>query len=208
MRQALLAFILILVPVTAFTAVEIYLVPHPAVSLAADKRLGDLGPFEAITADVQTIAASGDLGGAKARIKDLETAWDDAEATMRPLDAGQWGTVDDAIDAALHAVRAGTPEPATVSDALAALQVTLADPTGGGAGVLVAVSGIAVTDATGHPLPCEQMIGTVRTGVAAHTGALPEAEALLTKALERCNADDDRNANQFSAQALALLAKS
>ena len=70
------------------------------------------------------------------------------------------------------------------------------------------VAGIAVTDDTGRALPCEVMLGTLRDGLAAKapTGAAATRVAdLQARALERCNADDDRNADAFTAQALALV---
>ena len=47
------------------------------------------------------------------------------------------------------------------------------------------------------------MIGALRAKVGSATPA-PAIAELQGKALERCNADDDRRADAFSAQALAL----
>ena len=80
MKQILLATALIALPVGAFTAYQMFVAP-PAVAVTAQPNpaaLGDMAPFIAITADVQTIAATGDFTAAEARITDLETAWDDA----------------------------------------------------------------------------------------------------------------------------------
>ena len=71
------------------------------------------------------------------------------------------------------------------------------------------VSGIAVTDEAGHNLPCEVMLKDLATGLATTTIAAAGKTAATdfqTKALERCNADDDARADAFSAQALAVLA--
>jgi len=70
--------------------------PQGGAALAAvdPAPLGDLSALSAIVADTQKIAATGDLKAAEHRITDLETAWDDAEATMRPEDPTAWSNVD------------------------------------------------------------------------------------------------------------------
>jgi hypothetical protein len=205
MRQFLLATALIAAAVAAFVAGRA-LWPAPGASQA----LGDLAAMQLIAADVQTIAEGGDLAVAKARIADLETAWDEAEPTMRPKNPDAWGRVDDATDAALSALRAGSPDATAVQATLATLMATLADPGDGGAGAggVVMVGTIPVTDDNGHPLPCEAMLADVNATLAATT-MTPEAGVaiadLIGKATERCNADDDRNADAFSAQALQMM---
>jgi hypothetical protein len=209
-RQFLLATCLVAVPVGLLTGWQM-LQPSTAVA-AAENPLGDLAPMQAIVADVATIAGQGDLAAAKARIADLETAWDVAEPQMQPKSPKVWGRVDGAIDDALHALRAASPDAAAVKDRLTTLAAVMSDPAAMGAAAadgVQMVSGFAVTDAGGHPLPCETMLKDLGAAIAATPlGDGSPVLDLQSKALERCNADDDRNANAFSAQALAAMKSS
>ena len=213
MRQLLLAAALIAVPVTGFTLVEMTLnAPTLAATPAttADAApLGDLTAFETIAADIRTLSATGDLKAAEVRATDLEAAWDEAAATLRPANPGAWGAIDGAADGLFTALRSAAPNAADVDAALTALDAALRDPVPSAeSGGPVLVAGIAVTDGTGRALPCESMLGELRDGLAAKAlsgAAAAEVSGLQAKALERCNADDDRNADAFTAQALALV---
>ncbi|MGG6898892.1 hypothetical protein [Rhizobium sp. BR 315] len=124
MRQIFLAIALIVAPVAAFTSFELYANNAPAKT--AD--LGDLSSFKTIVADVQALASKGDLAGAAKRITDYETAWDQAETAIRPLNQNDWNNIDAASDAALKALRQSVPSADKVNKTLAALMAVLNNP--------------------------------------------------------------------------------
>lgn len=93
--------------------------PHPTT------RLGNLVAFAAIVDDVQTKVANHDLTGGKARVKDLEVSWDEAEAGLKPRDPAKWHQLDGQIDDVLTALRAGSPSTADCAAHLASLSATL-----------------------------------------------------------------------------------
>lgn len=98
-----------------------------AVGIEADATspLGDLRPFAVIVDDVAAKVRAGDMAGGTKRIKDLEVAWDNAEAAIKPASPDDWHTMDAAIDKALTAIRAGQPSSSDVTAALTNLQTVI-----------------------------------------------------------------------------------
>ncbi|SDI18836.1 protein translocase subunit SecF [Pseudomonas panipatensis] len=80
--------------------------------------LGDLSAFRGIAVDTRGLLEKGDLAAARKRITDLETAWDQAEESLKPLNTADWFSVDKSIDRALAQLRSGTPDPGASSAAL------------------------------------------------------------------------------------------
>ena len=92
---------------------------------AAHFPQADVAKFRGIVADTLAKVQAGDQAGATARIKDLESAWDDDEDTLRPMDENAWTGLDGQIDRVLKALRASNPDPATETQTLNALLTAL-----------------------------------------------------------------------------------
>ena len=212
MKQFLLATTLIALPFAAF---EVWTMPSPAhiAALAENPGLGDVFAMRAIVVDAQAIAGSGDMAATERRMTDFESAWDTEASRLRQQDGSAWGVVDDAHDVVLHELRSGHPDPAKVGPDLDLLLAALNNPASVGSGPVApqgTVAGIVVTDDNGQALACEDMLQTFRDELGRATLSATDkaaAEDLQAKATERCNADDDKRSDAFSAQGLALLRK-
>ena len=64
---------------------------------------------------------AGKQADATTRITDLESAWDNAEATLKRRNPDAWHAVDDKIDVVLRELRSTSPDPTTEKPALQAL---------------------------------------------------------------------------------------
>ena len=74
------------------------------------KPLGDLSAFRKIAEDMLQKVNAKDMNAAKSKAAELETAWDNAQAKLRPLNAEKWTLVDNAIDDVLKKARAAQPD--------------------------------------------------------------------------------------------------
>lgn len=81
--------------------------------------------YRGIVQDTLVKLNAGDQAGATTRIKDLETAWDEDQATLQPMDNAGWDVLDGQIDQVLTALRAPTPDPGTESRTLGQLLTSL-----------------------------------------------------------------------------------
>ena len=93
----------------------------PPGQAAAGFPSAEIAKFRTIAADTLTKVQESDHTGATTRIKDLETAWDADEATLKPIDSAGWTVLDGRIDKVLKAIRASDPDPSTETQALADL---------------------------------------------------------------------------------------
>jgi hypothetical protein len=115
----------------ALTALLAQMAPSPstttavggaaAAPAAAQSPLGDMSQFIVITQDTLDKLTAGKQADATTRITDLESAWDNAQATLKRRNPDAWTAVDDKIDPVLRELRSTSPNPATETAALRAL---------------------------------------------------------------------------------------
>jgi hypothetical protein len=97
----------------------------PSGQITAHFPPAEISKFRTITKDTLEKLQAGDQAGATARIKDLETAWDNDQPTLQPLDENAWQVLDRQIDSTLKALRASRPDPATETQTLTTLLTAL-----------------------------------------------------------------------------------
>jgi uncharacterized membrane-anchored protein len=97
----------------------------PGQSATAKFPPAETAKFRTISQDTLAKLQAGDQTGATARIKDLETTWDDDQAALQPLDDTGWTVLDGQIDDVLTALRADNPDLATEKQALTTLLTSL-----------------------------------------------------------------------------------
>jgi hypothetical protein len=202
MKRILFTLACLALPITVVAAVAV-----PSYASTTVTELGDLSPLIAVATDTLGLVQKGDMSAAASRITDFESSWDANAAKLRALSSDKWGVIDDASDKAISAVRTSNPVPANAAAAVEALIASLENPS-----IPTATKGTAtaVADANGRPLPCEDLLAAVRSTIAATPPAAADqakVDELQGKGIERCNADDDKRADDFFAQALALMGK-
>ena len=99
--------------------------PPPGGNTTATFPPSDINNFRTIVSDTLAKVQSGDQPGAVARITDLETAWDEAENRLKPLDSAEWDDLDGRIDHTLKAIRTSHPDPTAEKQALTELLAAL-----------------------------------------------------------------------------------
>lgn len=99
---------------------------HQAViSSSTASPSGDWSNFRKIAKDTLNLVQKSDLQAATLRVKDLETAWDNAQDRLKPINPAKWFLVDKSIDDVLRQLRAQNPNPTTSKTSLESLITTL-----------------------------------------------------------------------------------
>ena len=106
-QVVVVAVLLLGVSSAGYYARRAQLLNHAAASVSPAAPLGDLGRFRQIAGDMLTAETAGDAPSAKSRADDLETAWDNGQALLRPMNPEKWTLMDNTIDDVLKKVRAG-----------------------------------------------------------------------------------------------------
>ena len=86
---------------------------------------GQVSSLSDISSGTLSLIQQGDPQGAKARVTDLETAWDDGQEALNAADCQAWAFIDKQIDGVLSAVRSGNPDSAKEEQLIGDLLATL-----------------------------------------------------------------------------------
>jgi hypothetical protein len=97
----------------------------PGQSAIANFPPAEVARLRVIVQDTLAKVQAGDQAGAIARIKDLETAWDDDQSTLQPMDYTGWTVLDGQIDKVLTSLRASQPDHGTEKQTLDTLLTSL-----------------------------------------------------------------------------------
>ena len=100
--------------------------PAPLASLAPGQQArpftpAELAPITAISKDLLRSVQGGQQAKATGRALELQTAWDQAAASLQAKNPERWKLLDGQVDAVLNSVGASTPNPAAESAALTTL---------------------------------------------------------------------------------------
>jgi uncharacterized membrane-anchored protein len=85
----------------------------------------EVAKFRTIAQDTLTKVRGGDQPGATARVKDLETAWDEDQPSLEAMDSNAWSVLDGQIDAVLKSIRSSNPDPNAEQQTLNTLLTSL-----------------------------------------------------------------------------------
>ncbi len=97
----------------------------PGESATANFPPANISTYRTIVEDTLALVQAGNTAEAATRITDLETAWDQDQPTLEPLDGTGWAVLDGQIDKVLRAVRATSPDPTVQTTALTTLLAAL-----------------------------------------------------------------------------------
>lgn len=124
-QVALALSALVITSGVAYSWRHIELQRQATVSVSATSPLGDLSNFRKIAVDTLSFVQADNLSAATTRVRDLEVAWDNAEAQLKPMNPSTWSSVDKSIDNVLRQLRAQNPDPVTCKTSLESLISTL-----------------------------------------------------------------------------------
>ena len=92
---------------------------------SAISPLGDLSELRKISVATLNLVQKGDLAAATEHVRDLETAWDQGQSRLKPMNPAKWSVVDASIDHVLRQLRSQRPDAQQCKAALNSLITTL-----------------------------------------------------------------------------------